>query len=606
MSNLDQAQVKTENTEANNVGTAAKAGAPIVDLSNANDVKGVFNQSQPTDNAVSDSGQMIFGGDIYGSGNNNSDHHSHLVNNVDKDETGKGTGAASTDNQGGQSSGGEGHRGHESPGGHSKHREPHEHHHCEGEGGDKSSAAAAGTTGDGTTAPTTGSTGDSNQTALQAIEKDIATLNQEFTTLEAALNQLEGNTATGGTGAAATGGDSTQPVATPVGQAGSSDSSATNSGPSSADGSTAVSAPSGDATSSSNSNSSSGGSDAPPTTTASSGSDSNSNSGNSGGSDSGTTTTASGSGDTTTPPATGDYIPGVVSANNQKLASENEAMVTGQGTGKDALILQSYNSGLSTVNQDGQGFSQKYGYFEADAKIESGGSGWPGWWLESLQHAINPNGEPSAEMDIMEAQTGNPSGDGDNQYYTTLHSSSTVDGTTPGTTDQTDPNGLVSGLPDLSAGYYTFGLNYQPNDPNVEFYLDGKEVATAPKFSDTDDSTMMLNFDNVTGGWANAPSDTTSGPMDVKWARVFQDASLVNSTNDPDGTLGTNIQDTSATDAPPAIAGVNWQNTFNSDFTTGGTSVDATGEAGTDLWANGSPQFPSESWSSKGVSSGLA
>jgi hypothetical protein len=327
-----------------------------------------------------------------------------------------------------------------------------------------------------------------------------------------------------------------------------------------------------------------------------------------GGSDSGggTTTPPGGSdsgGGTTTPP--GDtYIPGVTSANNAKLAAANASLVDGQGNGPDALYLASQNSGLASVDPSGNGFSQRYGYFEATVKIENGGSGWPGTWLESLQHATNPNVNPSAEIDFMEAQTGNPNGQGDNSYYATLHSSSGVDGTTPGTSDQTNSNNYITGLPNLTDGYHTFGVDDQPNNPDLEFYLDGKEVASVPKFSDTDNSPMFLNLDNITGGWANAASDTPTGAMQVQSVRVFQDSNLINSSNDPGGTIGTNLSDLNSAEAPPDIPGVNWVNTFNSDFSHGGISASADGATNNTLWTAATPQFPWEPWNLNGVSSG--
>src|SRR5579863_1263322 len=62
---------------------------------------------------------------------------------------------------------------------------------------------------------------------------------------------------------------------------------------------------------------------------------------------------------------------------------------------------------LQTVNSSVQGFSQKFGYFEADIKIPGGDGSWPAWWLLSTQHFTS--GTPASELDIMENAGKTPS-----------------------------------------------------------------------------------------------------------------------------------------------------------------------------------------------------
>jgi Glycosyl hydrolases family 16 len=252
---------------------------------------------------------------------------------------------------------------------------------------------------------------------------------------------------------------------------------------------------------------------------------------------------------------------------------------TGQGNGPDALHL-SVESVVTTMDtKTGQGFQQKYGYFEADMKLSQANGKvspnlWPGLFLESSAHELNPNGAASSEIDFMEAQTSNSDGHGDTAYNAGVHRNSSDYGN--GSVPDKDQGPYTTNLPSLSSGYNVYGVNWQPNDKNIEFYFDGKEVGYNPVYDTTDNSPMYMIMDVGNGGWNSTDPSAHGGSMDVAWARVYQNANLVNSANDPDGTAGTTITDTNPNDSPPALSNlsdgggntpVKWVNTYNADFT---------------------------------------
>ena len=280
------------------------------------------------------------------------------------------------------------------------------------------------------------------------------------------------------------------------------------------------------------------------------------------------------SGDTTAYQGT---IQGTISGAND---SSSSPATQGQGTGPDALQLTPA-SNISTMDTTtGQGFQQKYGYFEADIKLGQNSSGsrdanlWPGWFLESSAHTLNPNGAVSAEIDIMEAQTSSTNGQGDTAYNAGVHlnSSDYSNGSVP----DKDQGPYSTDLPSISAGYHVYGANWQPNDKNIEFYFDGKEVGYNPVYDTTDNSPMYMILDNGNGGWSTTQPGVKGGTIDVAFVRAYQNENLVNSANDPNGTVGSVITDSNPDDSPPALTNasaggdstpVTWVNTFNTDFT---------------------------------------
>jgi beta-glucanase (GH16 family) len=129
---------------------------------------------------------------------------------------------------------------------------------------------------------------------------------------------------------------------------------------------------------------------------------------------------------------------------------------------------------LSSADENGYGFSLKYGYFEMRAKLPPGPGVWPAFWLATVADKTRP---PVAglEIDVLEYYGHNPVA-----YQTVAH--------------LWEPDGKenremgysphqISVLPDqLTKDFNTFGVMVTPEW--IVFYLNRREVArdkTAPE-----------------------------------------------------------------------------------------------------------------------------
>jgi beta-glucanase (GH16 family) len=117
-----------------------------------------------------------------------------------------------------------------------------------------------------------------------------------------------------------------------------------------------------------------------------------------------------------------------------------------------------------TFDTDGH-FTQRYGYFEIEAKLPKGKGVWPAFWL------FNQIGNRRPEIDIMEAYPGGeapwggPGADGvpvPLMYAPVVWSNG----------GERAGYGKIA-TPDLSAGFHRYGVKWEPN--RVTFYFDGRE-----------------------------------------------------------------------------------------------------------------------------------
>ena len=167
-----------------------------------------------------------------------------------------------------------------------------------------------------------------------------------------------------------------------------------------------------------------------------------------------------------------------------------------------------------TTNSAGQGWTQKYGYFEASIKMPSGDGTWPSFWLISNGHAQDAS-HVSPEYDIMEAQ-GTTDGNG---YYTTLHKDSSH------SDDQQNADNFIT-TGDLTSGFHRYGMLWDPNSPNIEFFFDGKLVKTVAKYATTDDGPATMILGDAMGDMigSNGQNGSTAGhtTMQVDWVHAYQ------------------------------------------------------------------------------------
>jgi beta-glucanase (GH16 family) len=157
-----------------------------------------------------------------------------------------------------------------------------------------------------------------------------------------------------------------------------------------------------------------------------------------------------------------------------------------------------YNSGLITTARS---FAQLYGYFEARVDLPAGQGFWPAFWL------LPADGSSPAEIDIFEVLGNNPT-----TAYAALHS---------GTSGKTAFK--VNHLPDLSAGFHTYGLSWQAD--MIRWYIDGNQVAEAATPADMQKPMyMLLNLAvGDTGSWPGKydPSLPT-GHMLIDYVRAWR------------------------------------------------------------------------------------
>jgi hypothetical protein len=136
-----------------------------------------------------------------------------------------------------------------------------------------------------------------------------------------------------------------------------------------------------------------------------------------------------------------------------------------------------YSGHIQTVNKIGEGFAQRYGYFEARMAFEKAVS-WPAFWLYTPQPDEGP-GQARAEIDIIEAY-----GDNDyDGYHMTVHRRSL-----DSQIHRSNYSGLSSaqnmaiwGWNDMFDGqFHRYGCLVTPHW--ITIYLDRKELSRFPTF----------------------------------------------------------------------------------------------------------------------------
>lgn len=150
-------------------------------------------------------------------------------------------------------------------------------------------------------------------------------------------------------------------------------------------------------------------------------------------------------------------------------------------------------------------FSQRYGYFEMEAKLPKGNGVWPGFWM------LGMNGERRPELDIMEAYPGGvePWGVPDENGIPT----SMMYGVCLWE-DAEDRAGYGKvATPDLSAGFHRYGAKWEPN--KVTYYFDGREVASV-------DGSLSEPMFMILSLWYGSASGETNGSTPTGESNAFE------------------------------------------------------------------------------------
>ena len=152
-----------------------------------------------------------------------------------------------------------------------------------------------------------------------------------------------------------------------------------------------------------------------------------------------------------------------------------------------------YNSGLITTDKS---FAQTYGYFEVKAQLPAGQGLWPAFWM------LPASNNYTSELDIFEVIGGRA-----DKVNATVHG-------TYGTT--WDAHLQEFTVPDTSAGFHTYGTDWEPG--TTTYYMDGKVIGSAATPDSMNDPMfMMLNLAvGGKGSWPGAPDATTTFPATMK------------------------------------------------------------------------------------------
>ena len=155
----------------------------------------------------------------------------------------------------------------------------------------------------------------------------------------------------------------------------------------------------------------------------------------------------------------------------------------------------SYISGeLNTYHS----FSQTYGYFEMRAQLPKGQGFWPAFWL------MPENGAWPPELDAMEVLGSDPT-----TLVTSAHSGA------QGHTSK----GQANAVEDTSAGYHTYGVDWEPD--TITWYFDGREVFHTPTPSDMNTPMYMIANLAVGGYWPGSADGVSSAQMNIDYIRAY-------------------------------------------------------------------------------------
>jgi hypothetical protein len=176
-----------------------------------------------------------------------------------------------------------------------------------------------------------------------------------------------------------------------------------------------------------------------------------------------------------------------------------------------------------TIDTDGK-FSQTYGYYEAEMKLNYGKGLWPAFWLYAHPADARP------EIDIMEAYPGGgpSSGWGDSNlhpinYGMTLHRANADYSfhQVPYATKYTDFKPAL----DLSAAFHKYAVKW--TSTSITFYFDGAQIGPTYNYSDSYyNRPMYVLFDLWFGSVSGTPDGTTptgkANSFQINYVRVWR------------------------------------------------------------------------------------
>src|ERR1700712_5307716 len=167
------------------------------------------------------------------------------------------------------------------------------------------------------------------------------------------------------------------------------------------------------------------------------------------------------------------YSDSSVGANPFSLSSGTLSITASKAVSSNNTYGLPYTSGLITTDKS---FAQTYGYFEVNAELPGGQGLWPAFWMLPASNVY------TSELDVFEVL-----GDRPDVVHSTVHG---MMGT------EWDANGQGWVVPDTSAGFHTYGVDWEPG--TTTFYMDGKVLGSAPT-SDSMNTPMFMLLNLAVG-----------------------------------------------------------------------------------------------------------
>jgi beta-glucanase (GH16 family) len=165
---------------------------------------------------------------------------------------------------------------------------------------------------------------------------------------------------------------------------------------------------------------------------------------------------------------------------------------------------------LSSVDPETNGFSQRYGYFEARMKLPPGAGLWPAFWLGTNEP--RSRAEPSIEVDVIEHYGHEPK-----TFQASLHVWTKKPGGGASSKAKHHTVNVPSGS--LYSDFNTYGVEVGEDD--IVYYFNRREVWRQP----TPPELVMPLFPMVNLAMGSGfPIEQTPNPsvLDVDYVRVFE------------------------------------------------------------------------------------
>ncbi len=159
---------------------------------------------------------------------------------------------------------------------------------------------------------------------------------------------------------------------------------------------------------------------------------------------------------------------------------------------------------LSSVDSKGQGFSQKFGYFEMRAKFPKSLGMWPAFWLMGVR-GITDRSVSNPEVDVVEQYGSMP-----NTLMATLHTWG------PGDKHWAEGDGFF--VPGMTDDFHTYGALVEEKE--IVIYYDGVELWRRPTPPEMKIPLYIMADLAMGGGW---PIDKAVSPsyMYVDYVRAY-------------------------------------------------------------------------------------